>query len=84
MRASAADLRARIGDREAELADAGRVDVLAPLAAAADLEAKWQALDLDTRRAVVDTLVTVTVHPPGQGARRFDPDTVRIAWHGAP
>lgn len=34
----------------------------------------------DRCRAVVDALMSVTLHPPGPGARKFDPDTVGIEW----
>jgi len=43
---------------------------------AADVAAAWEALGLDLRRAVVDTLMTVTLYPSGSGARRFDPGKV--------
>ena len=33
-------------------------------------------------RAVIDALMTVTLLSPGQGARKFDPGTVRIDWKG--
>lgn len=69
---------------EAELADAGRVSVLAPLVDAADVRARWDGLDLDRQRAVIDLLMAVTLRSPGMGAhaRRFDPDTVEIKWKG--
>lgn len=43
-----------------------------------DVEAAWDALDVETRREIVSTLVDVTVHRAGRGARYFDPDTVTI------
>jgi site-specific DNA recombinase len=62
------------------MADAGRVPVLGELVTAADVQAAWDALNLDRRRAAIDTLMFVTLLPPGRGARIFNPETVRIEW----
>ncbi len=40
----------------------------------------WDRLPLPHRRAVVDLLVTVTVLRARQGARVFDPESIRIDW----
>ena len=53
----------------------------AALAGAADVEAAWAGLPLQSRRAVIRTLMTVTVLPAGKGAR-FTPEQVRIEWKG--
>ena len=66
----------RLAEIAAQLAELGRESVLAPLVTAGDVAAKWEGLGLDLRRAVVDTLMTVTLHPSGRGARRFDPEKV--------
>jgi hypothetical protein len=65
---------------EERLADAGRVSVLGDLVAAGNVRAVWDRLDLDRRRAVIDALMTVTLLPPGRGARTFRPETVGITW----
>ncbi|MDZ8202078.1 recombinase family protein [Microbacterium sp. SSW1-59] len=39
----------------------------------------WDGLSMDVKRAVLDTLVTVTILPSGSG-KAFDPDSVRVAW----
>jgi site-specific DNA recombinase len=39
----------------------------------------WAALSMDSKRAVLDTLVTVTIMPSGSG-KAFDPATVRVDW----
>ena len=62
------------------MADAGRVDVLGPLVAARDVGKVWEALNGDRRRAIVDTLMSITLLPPGRGVRTFRPETVRIGW----
>jgi len=50
------------------------------LIGATDVRAVWEDLSLSRRRAVIATLVTVTLHPVGQGARTFDPASVQVAW----
>lgn len=39
----------------------------------------WDGLSMDSKRAVLTALVTVTILPSGSG-KAFDPDMVRIAW----
>lgn len=63
---------------------AAAVDAALPAAVPAELVGDaaadtWAALSMDSRRAVLTTLVTVTVMPSGSG-KAFDPDTVRVAW----
>jgi hypothetical protein len=83
-------LRARLDDLDqllAGAAGASRLDgVTGP--GAADV---WPTLDLSRRRAILDTLMTVTVHRtrrgrlPGwrPGDSYFDPRGVEITWKGA-
>lgn len=47
--------------------------------AGADAASRWASAPVDVRRAVVETLMTVTIEPQGIG-RRFDPEAVRIEW----
>ncbi len=72
--------RQRLAVIENEMADAGRVSVLGDLVTADDVQAVWDDLDLDRRRAVIDALMTVTLLSPGRGARTFRPETVHIEW----
>ncbi|MFC3505047.1 recombinase family protein [Micromonospora krabiensis] len=81
-------LRARLSDVEDQLAAVDQGDALAGLVGAADAAAAWDALDLHRRRAVVDTLLTVTIHrtkkgrPTGwsPGRSYFDPATIEVTW----
>jgi site-specific DNA recombinase len=57
-----------------------RVPALSEVGTANDFEAVWKSLDMDRKRAVIDVLMTIRVHPPGKGTRRFDPSTVEVAW----
>jgi hypothetical protein len=71
----------RLGEIGAELEHAARENVLAPLVAAENAAELWEGLDLSRKRAVIKTLMSITLHSPGRGARRpFDPATVTITW----
>ena len=71
----------RLGEIEAALADAARENVLAPLVANGSAASVWAGLDLARKRAVIKTLMSITLHSPGKGTRRdFDPATVQISW----
>ena len=80
LRTATERLRTRITDIEAQLADAGRTDLLGPLVTADDVRDTWTALNLDRKRAVINTLMTVRLHPVGRGSRTFRPETVEITW----
>lgn len=80
LRAASERLRSRLAAVEAEMADAGRADVLGPLVTADDVRAGWDGLSVARRRAVIDALMAVTVYPPGRGTRTFRPETVQINW----
>ena len=72
----------RLEQIAAELAEAARESVLAPLIAAENAAGAWATLDLARKRAILRTLMTITLRSPGKGARRgFDPATVQITWH---
>jgi hypothetical protein len=64
---------------EREIDAATGTGPLAPLATSDDIAATWAGLDLLARRAVVDTLCTVTIRPQGKG-QTFDPTAVEITW----
>jgi site-specific DNA recombinase len=72
----------RLGEIARGLEEAARGNVLAPLVAAGNVAPVWEDMDLARKRAVIKTLMTITLHSPGRGARRaFDPDTVEIDWN---
>jgi site-specific DNA recombinase len=71
----------RLDEIGTELDHAARENVLAPLVAAENAASAWEMLDLSRKRAVIKTLMAVTLHSPGRGARRpFDPATVTVTW----
>jgi site-specific DNA recombinase len=56
--------------------------VLAPLVAAENAAGAWEGLDLARKRAIIKTLMSITLLSPGKGARRaFDPATIKVTWH---
>jgi site-specific DNA recombinase len=69
-----------------QLAAMSRGSVLAGVADAPDPVKVWAGLDLSRRRAIIDTLATVTILPARRGRRPgwrpgesyFDPTTVRV------
>lgn len=83
MRAGSKRLRDRLQVVTEQLASLARTPVLTGILTADDVETALHALDVDTQRTIVDALVTVTIHPPGRGARVFDPRTVEITWRTA-
>jgi hypothetical protein len=76
--ASTARLRARIAEIDAEITEAGRIDVLAGLIGVDDIAAAWACYSAERKRPVVDTLMAITLHSPGKGVRTFNPDTVEV------
>ena len=60
-----------------------RSDVLAEIVKARRPVDVWDVLDIDRKRAIVDMLMTITLLPPGRGARSLDPATVQIEWRAA-
>lgn len=80
LRVATERLRVKIDEIEAQIADAGRVDLLGPLVTADDCGAAWEALSLARRRAVVDELMVIRLRSVGRGSRTFRPETVDISW----
>jgi site-specific DNA recombinase len=86
LQAATASIRTQREQITAELATASRGSVLSGVADAADPARVWKGLDLSRRRAIVDTLVTVTILPGRKGRRPgwrpgqtyFDPAAVRV------
>ena len=74
--------RLRAERQEAAAAEQAALPAAVPAelvgSAAADT---WSTLGMDSKRAVLNALVSVTILPSGSG-KAFDPDTVRIAWKG--
>jgi site-specific DNA recombinase len=83
-----AKIRQRLTEVEIRMANAVAGSPLAGFANADDVRAAWDAVSVSRRKAVVDTLMTVTLLPAPRGRRPgghyFDPTSVDIDWKGAP
>jgi hypothetical protein len=77
-------MRTRLAEVQAQIAAVEQTDPLAGLVGIPDVEGAWRRIDLGRQRAVLDALMTVTVHPwsrhRGPGGARFDPDSIGIEW----
>ena len=50
-----------------------------------ELQAEWDALDLEEQRNLLaDHIERIVVKPVGPGRKRMDPDSVEIIWRQAP
>jgi site-specific DNA recombinase len=86
LQAATASIRTQREQITAELAAASRGSVLAGVADAPDPAKIWEGLDLSRRRAIIDTMATVTILPARRGRRPgwrpgesyFDPRTVQV------
>src|SRR5207245_11437124 len=72
---------ARLEEVDARIAEAGQMDAAALLIGADDPADIWPDLDITIQRRIIDSLVHVTLKPPGCGCRNPDMEKlVRIAW----
>ncbi|PZS40767.1 MAG: recombinase family protein [Pseudonocardiales bacterium] len=75
-----ADLTEQLDECEAAMARAVVGSPLEGFADATDVAAAWAATPVSRRKVVISALMTVTLAPPGRGARQFDPSTIRVMW----
>ncbi len=79
-------LRRRLGELEAALGQSAAGSVLLGVMGD-DVAGRWAALDLSRRRAVIDALMVVTIHPARRGRLPgrvyFDPTSIEIKWRSA-
>lgn len=73
-------LRPRIDAAQVQARSVDDSPLLAGLVGPGDVAKRWETLPLTRRRAVVDLLLSVRVLRAQQGAREFDPETVKIEW----
>ncbi len=78
---AAGRVTARLEEIDAALAEAGQVDAAALLLTADDPGDVWAGLDVTVQRRIIESLVHVTLRPPGRGCRNPDmTELVRVAW----
>lgn len=83
-------LNERLAEVQGQLVDASRGDVVAEVAGADDVQAAWDALHLDRKRAIIAELATIVVHrtkkgrPPGwrPGSSYFNPAGIEVVGKG--
>jgi site-specific DNA recombinase len=82
MRTGTATLDAKIGDLESRILDANRVRVFEGAIATDPVQVRerFEAFDLDRRRAIVDALLTVTIHPGQPSHGKLRTDLLPIVW----
>lgn len=81
-------MRLQLAEIETAIGNASRGSVLADLVGQADVQAAWDRLDVHRRRAVIDTLMVVTLLPSPKGRPTgwraghsyFRPETVHVDW----
>ena len=78
--AASAAGRRRLEEIAADLEASAAGSALAPFAAGKAAAEVWDGLDRARKRAVIDALTPVIIHPAGRGARVFDPATVIMPW----
>jgi hypothetical protein len=72
---------ARLEEIDAMVTEAGRESVVGELITSADVRATWDGLDISRKRAIIRSLMSITLNPAGRGARRPDlTKTVLITW----
>ncbi len=69
----------RLAEITALLGRAASRSPIAPLVGAADVEAEWAKMPLQSRRAVIDALVRVDI-ARAQPTREFCPERVQLTW----
>lgn len=81
LRTATERLRSKLDAVETAQAHTHRAPILAGLVGKTDVQAAWDALPFARRRAVIDTLMRVTIDPePVRGARLFNRQLIRIEW----
>ncbi|MEV1292822.1 recombinase family protein [Pseudonocardia sp. NPDC049635] len=84
-------LRARQDEIGRDLAAAAQTDPLVGVVGTPDVASLWfgtredraDGLPLGRRRAILDALVTITVHRTQPGRRTFDPSSIGVEWKRA-
>ncbi len=70
----------RLGPLEDKLLGSHMSRDVKDLAGKPDAAERFEALPLDRRRGVIDTLAVVTIHRQGRSGGRFDPEAITIDW----
>ncbi|MFS0700020.1 recombinase family protein [Cellulomonas sp. 179-A 4D5 NHS] len=77
--AASSTVRSRVDDLERELSRLVDGGPLSALQASPDPVALFDSATLDTQRAIIDSLLVVTVRPAGRG-QKLGPERISISW----
>jgi site-specific DNA recombinase len=81
VRQSSERLKAQLADVDAKLAESSGIPKAArAIVRASDIGLAWGSLEVADRREIIRVLVDIYIQPPGRGAVKFRPETVRIEW----
>ncbi|MDV3127591.1 recombinase family protein [Mycobacterium sp. 21AC1] len=74
-------IQAELDDIDRTLADAVTTHpAIQLLDGDGELRDRWDSVSVDVRAKIIDTLMSITVHPAKQGQRRLDPASISIVW----
>jgi site-specific DNA recombinase len=68
----------RIAEVESALAAANPLNPMLTVAASEDVRAAWDSLTTNQQRVIIDSLMTIKLHPVGRGVRTFRPESIEI------
>ena len=81
VRQSSERLKTQLADVDAKLADANGIPkAVRTIVKAADVRSAWESLEVADQREIIRALAAIHLNPPGRGASKFRPETVRIEW----
>lgn len=72
-------INTRLNEIESVMLDANAASVFEGVVGTADVQAAWDALELDRKRTIIDHLMVVTINPAPRG-RAFRPECIDVAW----
>ncbi len=78
LRAATERLQVKISDIEQAMTKRSASAALAPLAGSLDLRKTWEGLSVARRRAIIDALAVVTIHPV-RNRRNPEPGSIEVA-----
>jgi len=76
-----ARLQPKIDAARARATRAARSPMVSELATTLDPRARFDQLEVSLRREIVRTVCTPVLHQAGQGARKFNPNTISFVWN---
>lgn len=79
LRTATERIKSKRAKAEAAMIDASKSHVFAGVVGSEDVSARFASLQLDRRRAIIDSLMTISITPT-PGSKKLDPASVQIDW----